>query len=60
MNLAQLKELDALFLKNAYSDEIFLGMLPYVTTYLNSLPRLRSLQLGEVQAAFVMLPGGKR
>ena len=60
MNLARLKELDAVLHQNQYRDEVFIGMLPYVELYLQSLPRLRELPLREVKAATVMLAGGER
>ncbi|HVB96415.1 MAG TPA: hypothetical protein VNG11_01655 [Chloroflexota bacterium] len=60
MDLTQLKVLDRLLCQNDYSDEVFAGMLPFVTAYVESLPRLREIPLGEVASATVMLAGGKR
>jgi len=60
MDVTQLKELDRLLFQNDYSDEVFAGMLPFVRAYVESLPRLREIPLGEVPSATVMLAGGKR
>lgn len=60
MDVAQLKELDRMLFQNEYSDEVYTGMLPYVTAYVESLPRLREIPLGEVASATVMLAGGER
>jgi hypothetical protein len=59
-DLTRLKQLDAIFSNTNYSDEVLAAILPHFSNYLKSLSDLRSLPLGEVQAALVMLAGGKR
>lgn len=60
MDLQQLKELDAVLFNHNYSDEVFAGLLPHVAAYLQLAHRLRSLPLGEVKSATVVVAGGKR
>ncbi len=60
MDVATLKAVDALLRNNSYDDATFKKILPHYQEYLEAREKLRELALGEVQAAQVMLAGGKR
>ena len=60
IGIEQLKALDAVYTRNDYDDEVLAAMLPYVAAYVNAMPRLRALPLGEVRSPFVMVAGGRR
>ena len=60
IGIEQLKALDAVYTRNEYDDEVFAAMLPYMAAYVNAMPRLRALPLGEVRLPFVMVAGGRR
>jgi hypothetical protein len=54
LELAALKQFDALLLGNAYSDATYVGILGQLQGYLTALPELRGVPLGEVRSAQVM------
>jgi hypothetical protein len=51
--LVALKQMDALLLQNAYSDATYAAILEQLHGYLNTLPELRRVPLGEVRSAQV-------
>ena len=55
-----LRALDAALLGNDYPDEVLDGMLPFVQLYLESVPALRALPLGEVANALTLAAGGRK
>jgi len=59
-DLATLKALDALLHDSKYDDETFQKILPHFQAYLEAREKLRSMPLGDVKAAQVMLAGGLR
>jgi hypothetical protein len=58
MDRDDLRALDAL-LGNDHPDVVLDGMLPYVRLYLDAVPALRALPLGEVPNALTLDAGGR-
>ncbi len=60
MDLAALKQIDALTAGNRYDDATFEKILPNFQAYLEAREKLRALPLGDIKSAMVMLAGGVR
>lgn len=60
MDREALRALDDLLIGNKYSDEQLDELLPFVNLYLEGLPALRSLKVGELANGLVAVAGGRK
>ena len=60
MDREALRALDDLLIGNKYSDEQLNELLPFVNLYLEGLPALRSLKVGELANGLVAVAGGRK
>ena len=60
MDREALRALDDLLIGNKYSDEQLDELLPFVNLYLDGLPALRSLKVGELANGLVAVAGGRK
>ncbi|MCA9848887.1 MAG: hypothetical protein KC472_13000 [Dehalococcoidia bacterium] len=60
MDRDALRALDDLLIGNKYSDEQLDELLPFVNLYLEGLPALRSLKVGELANGLVAVAGGRK
>lgn len=60
MDREALRALDRLLIGNDYSDEQLDELLPFVNLYLEGVPALRALPVGELANGLVAVAGGRK